>query len=102
MILSCMTAEPATYMSCSTVPCFDAGLLQARGLKVDFHIQAQLQDVYDLNVLEAPSVRKEACVSADPENPLCQLRLCWIWSEAVEFKARALGSRIQTLRCCSF
>ncbi|CAE7849407.1 nodB, partial [Symbiodinium necroappetens] len=30
-------------------------------------------DVYDLNVLEAPSARKDTCVHADPENPLCQL-----------------------------
>ena len=35
----------------------------------------ETQDVYDLNVLEAPSARKDTCVHADPENPLCQLKL---------------------------
>ncbi|CAE7681256.1 unnamed protein product [Symbiodinium microadriaticum] len=43
-------------------------------LQSDLRVQGMLlKDVYDLNVLEAPSARKDTCVHADPENPLCQL-----------------------------
>ena len=31
------------------------------------------EDVYALNILEAPKSRKASCVAADPNNTLCQL-----------------------------
>lgn len=33
------------------------------------------QDVYQLNILEAPKQRPASCVAADPDNALCQLSL---------------------------
>lgn len=53
-----------------------AGLYKAAGLFDDFDINATEfgpRDVYTLNVYDLVTPRPEACVTADPDSPFCQL-----------------------------